>query len=229
VRIGVSQNTFGTGNVSTYTTLSFSPNEANAWFLLAVQKTGSVNLGTVTDSLTENTWSIFTDVAWTDGTGRIQLWKTTAGNTTTNARVVTYDCTGDAATGITMQAIQVRQSQQAIVQSSTLSKNVAASTPAIAFPAAVQASNGVLIVLANLSNGANVTAPTGYVRNVSDGYSTPTSGGEICTIAAGETNSNVTFGGTSASSWYAIGFEIQAAPDGTNWYYQTPTNGYQFA
>src|SRR5882724_2235330 len=226
---GVAASFADTTAASNYTTGSFSPSVGD-WLFLAVANTGSVVLGTVVDSLAENTWSNVTDLNWPDNTGRFQFWKATAATTTANSRTVSYQCTGDASTGCEGAVIQVTGST-GIVRQSAFSRNVASSTPAIALTSAVSTDSWMLSVLANLSNGAGVTEPSGWILNRNSGFNNPTTGQDTASKANGFTASNVTWGSTSATSWYAHVFEIAsttvaAVPDPG--YYQRLQGNYHY-
>jgi len=70
-------------------------------------------------------------------------------------------------------------------------------------------------MIAAVANGTNSTTtvvpPASWTESFDNGYNTPATGLEACFRSSGETNSTITFGGTTASTFASIAIELDAS------------------
>jgi len=202
-----------TSQSSTYTTTSFTP-AAGDLLAVFVGKTGSVNNGSVTDSL-GGTYTLVRNASKNASADFLQFFiadQLASGS----ALTITYDCTGDGATGCIIFAIRVsgmtRTGAAAISQNAAQSNQSAATTPAPAFSFNCDTNNPTLGFVLNATNPAAMTAPTSWAELIADvGYGTPTTGGEYVTRDSGFTGTTITWGSTSPSAYGDIIVELDTS------------------
>ena len=128
---------------------------------------------------------------------------------------VTFDCTGDNATGAIIGVAIVtgmsKTGAAAIRQSKIVQNQAAGGTPAVTFDAACLTGSITLGLVGNKSSPAGVVHPAGWTERYDSGYSLPTTGGEIITRDSGFTGTTITWGGTSATAFGVIGVELDTA------------------
>lgn len=129
-----------------------------------------------------------------------------------SSQTVTFDCTGDAATGCLIEVARVSgmtaTGVDAVRQTKT-GTGSAGTTPALTFNTAPEAANPVLAFVANASNTSPVVVhPSGWTERDEQVMSTPNSGCEYASLdSAGPTT--VTWGGTITGGWSGIILELQ--------------------
>lgn len=154
--------------------------------------------------------------------------------TDTDGHVVTFDCTGDPATGAIVACFTVsdvpRVGLDAIRQSAK-QDTTAAGTPAPAFGAAALTGNPTLGMVGNGTNPAGMTPPTSWTESsgADVGYGTPATGLEAVFRNSGFTGTTVTWGSASASAFGSIIIELDLSATGyktiANHNYVTVGNG----
>lgn len=119
------------------------------------------------------------------------------------AMSVTFDCTGDAATGANVIVAQVtgmtRTGASAVRQSATTANRATGGTPADTFPAAALTGNPTLGAVANSTSPAGLTPPTNWTELADIGYSTPATGLEVVSRDSGFTGTTITWGSTTSA------------------------------
>jgi fibronectin-binding autotransporter adhesin len=190
-----------TSNTNSYTTGSFTP-ATNDWLVAFVIASETATAATMTDSQ-----GLGFTLQHSVAIGVNTLYCFTANAlASASAMTVTFDCTGDNATGAVISVARVaggrwlRQIKSAI--------GSAGGTPAVTFDRNVTSGHAVIAVCANSSNPATLTPPTSYSEYTDTGYNTPTTGFEGTARASGETGATITWGGTSATDWGALAVEI---------------------
>lgn len=200
-------------NDTTYPSGSFTP-AANDFMVVFVAAAATVvSNPTLTDS---------------QGVGFLQYTSSTRGGGTAYlfvahalaaavARTVTFDCSGDAATGAVICVALVSGMTSlgsASVRQVGIFNGAAAGTPAGTFGAgstAVLTTNPTLGFLMNNTNPTGVTEPTGWTEREDTGFATPTTGAEYVSRDSGFTGTSITWGSTSASQFAGIIVELDAS------------------
>lgn len=138
------------------------------------------------------------------------------------SQTVTFDTTGDAATGAIIAVARVSGMTRmgnsgAVRQSAKQDNGASAGTPQPAFGAAALTGNPIIGCVGLATSTANkIVHPSGWSEK-SDvaGYSTPTTGLEYAAIDSGFTGTTVTWGGTAPSAFCASIVELDTtAPVG---------------
>jgi hypothetical protein len=132
-----------------------------------------------------------------------------------NAIVLTFDCSADAATGAIITVIRIsgitKDGVVSIKQSAKIENQAASGTPAITFGSSVLTGNPTLVAVTNSSNPAALAQPVSWTERSDNGYGTPPTGQESATRDSGFTGTTVTWNGTSASAFSAVGVEVDAS------------------
>lgn len=104
----------------------------------------------------------------------------------------------------------------AVRQSAEQTGGGVGATPAPAFSGAALTTNPVLGIVMNTTNPAGLTAPSGWTEPAGGdtGYSSPTTGCEVCFRSSGETGTTITWGSTSATAFSAGIMELDAGGGG---------------
>lgn len=202
--IGVTEPTAeiaSTSNSATYAFAAFTPT-ANAVLVVMVFASGTVAAApTITG--TGLTWNrLGSNQLYNATNTAYAFWAKTGaapGSTT-----ITFDCTGDNATGAVMGVFQFTDADVATAVSVKQFKFSAttAANPTITFDAAMGTLNGYAAAFGLPRNPPTSAAPASWTETFDTGYGTPTSGGSGAYRAGGETGSTVTF--TSASAAYGM-------------------------
>lgn len=203
--------TASTTNASSYASGSFTP-AAGDLLVAFVTATGTVAAGSMTDSQNLG-WSKVTTALKASSADTLYCFvanKFAAASSMT----VTFDCTGDAATGAVIQVVRVasmlRKGPLAIRQSA-VSSNQTSGTPGPSFAASALTGNVTLGLVGNATNPATMTTPTNWTEQNDTGYGTPTTGAEYVTRDSGFTGTTITWGSSSASAFGAIIVELDTS------------------
>lgn len=209
--------TTSTLNVTSYASGSFTAAVGDL-IVAFVGATATVAASpTLTDSLAEVTFTKITSSVKSGDT--IYLFVANGLATSTSSRTVTFDCTGDAATGaiITVYVItgMTRTGSGAVRQSAIQNSQTLGTTPAPAFSGAALTGNPVLGAVANATNPAALSVPAGsaptWTEGSDSGYATPTTGQETIWAASGFTGTTITWGSTSVTAYSDIIAEFDAS------------------
>lgn len=198
-------------DANTYATGAFTPAAGNL-LVAIVHASDTVAAGQFTDSMA-GSWAKISSVVNRTSLDTTYIF---VSNTRYNAVSMTgtFDCTGDTATGAIITIVRVsgmtRTGADAVLQFASIANQAAAGTPAITFGASVLTGNATIVGVGNSTNAAGITPPASWSETpCSDtGYATPTTGMECATRDSGFTGTTVTWGGTSASAFGAIGVEL---------------------
>jgi hypothetical protein len=211
--------TTSTSNVTSYATASFTPAVGDL-LLVFVVASGTVAAGTCTESVAETTFTKVTSCLKNSSADTNYLFIANKLLTSGTARTVTFDCTGDAATGAIVTVYRIaylgRWGSNAIRQSAVQANQAATGTPAPAFTTAALTTNPVLGLVGNSATAANsMSPPTGTTPTWNEGsdnaYSTPSTGSETIWINSGFTGTTVTWGSTCATAFGSIIVEVDAS------------------
>src|SRR5262245_15344789 len=208
VTSGVS--TTSTSNTTSYPSASFTP-AANDLLVAFVVSSGTVAAGTMTDSQSLGFTKV-ASVAYNAAADSVYCFianKLAAASSMT----VTFDCTGDAATGASIYVARLTGTEGSYYAQANTGSGAASTTPAVTMARAFNTNNGGLGCVGNGANPAALTPPTSWTETngVDTGYATPATGQECPNRVSGETGSTITWGGTSGTAWGAIVVEIYAS------------------
>jgi len=210
--------TASTSNATSYASGAFTP-AANDLLVAFVTASGTIATGTMTDS--QNLGFVKVTSALKNSSADTIYLFVAKNLANAKSMTVTFDCTGDAATGAIIQVVRIsgmnRTGLNAILQFAMQENQAAAGTPAPAFGAAAQTGNPTLGVVGNSTNPATMTAPTGWTENDDAGYITPTTGAEYVVRDSGFTGTTVTWGSTSASAFGAVIVELDTTTPSFSW------------
>lgn len=208
-----------TSNASSYAFGAFTPT-ANALLVVVVFGAATLAAGTMTGG--SLTWTKITSVAYAAGVNTAYIFKAQVGGSPSST-TITFDCTGDAATGAIMHCFQVT-GHNAGAPVAQFKTNTASST---------NATTGTLNRAANTNNGyiaawsgalgSNVsTPPTSWTETADTSITNPSMNGSAAFRATGETATSFTFT-NATTNWGCVFVEINEATQGG------PRNGAQFS
>jgi hypothetical protein len=123
----------------------------------------------------------------------------------------TFDCAADAATGAIIHVVEIDGCD--LVDFTTqvaVNGGTAGVTPSGTFAGSTDANAAVLAYLANTTNPAGVTEPSGFTELMDTGFDTPASGGEMSYRTSPGAITTVTWGSNSASIWATHIVEVKA-------------------
>jgi len=128
---------------------------------------------------------------------------------------VTFDCTGDDATGAVVMVASAsafsRAGAVAVRQTVVVSNEAGGLTPAPVFAAAARTENPTLVGNFTAS-GAGSTPPAGWTEQVDTSYATPTTGGGYVSRDSGFTGTTITWGSTITGQHGLIAVELDTSP-----------------
>lgn len=198
-------------NTNTYQSGSFTP-AAGDLLVVFVHGPGTVqNPSTMSSSV----GTTFTMVRRTTQAAANSMYCFVAdGTSNATAQTVTWNCTGDNATGALIQVILVSGMElvgaQAVRQTQAQASQAAGGTPAPVFGSAALTGNLCLGYVCNTSAPAGMTAPSTWANLNDSNSSTPTAGGSVCEKESGFTGTTVTWGSTSATAFGSMIVELWA-------------------
>lgn len=215
---GPAISTASSSNTTSYASASFIPN-AGDWLVVFVVATGTLVAGTMTDSLglgfTLIKWETYNTVASPADSIYCFVANKLASHT---SMTVTFDCTGDAASGCSIYVARISGMEGApgYWKQIKSAKGNGPGTPAVTMDTAFNTNNCGIACVGNGANPTSLTAPTGWTttNGVDTGYNTPTTGQESVNITSGETGTTITWGSSSSTNWGAIVLEIYVAGQG---------------
>lgn len=210
--------TASTTDATSYVSGAFTP-AAGDLLVAFVVANATVAAGTMTDSqalgFTKNTSAIYDDGGGVTATIYLFVSNATAA---ASSMTVTFDCTGDAATGTVIEVARVssltRTGSSAVLRSAVTSSGSNGNVPAATFAAAALTGNPTLGVVGNLTNPATLTPPTSWTEQSDTGFATPTTGTEYVSRDSGFTGTVITWGSSSASNYGVVIVEMDTSAAG---------------
>ena len=186
-------------DASSYAMTAFTPT-ANAVLLVFVHASGTVATGTMSGG--GLTWTKKTSVLNNTTDTNYLFWAKTGSSPVSTT--VTFDCTGDAATGVIMAAFQATGAD--IVTADPIKQvktNAAtAANPTVTMDTALTTTNAYAGFFGVPRNPPTSAAPASWTETLDTGHTTPTQGASGAYRNGGETGTTVTF--TSVSAAYGI-------------------------
>lgn len=205
--------TASTSNAGSYACGSFTPAVGDL-LVVGVIASGTVAAGALTSSAGYTFAKIATAVKAASA-DTLYLFVANQLVSAAAAQTVTFDCSGDNATGAVVSVVAVagmaRTGANAVRQFGVQNNGAAAATPTVALAAAALTGNVMLGQMGNATSPATVTPPSGWTERNDTGYSTPTTGSEYATRDSGFTGSSVAWGSTSATAFGAIAAELDTS------------------
>lgn len=200
-------------NVTSYASNSFTPADGDV-LLACVVATGTIATGTMTDSLALG----FTKVTSSTFTTSTHTCYAFVSNSfaTASAMTVTFDCTGDAATGAIIMVARVaglsKVGLAAVRQSGKQDNGAAAATPTVPLGGAALTTNPMIGFLGKASTTAQ-TPPSGWtaIGTPEPAFTTPSMQAGLSKRDSGETGSTITWGATVSTQFGAFVVEMDAS------------------
>jgi hypothetical protein len=212
---GVRHTATSTVDATSYTGPTFTPAVGDL-LVVTVVASDTVAAGSLSSS-EGYTFDKITSAVYASGANTIYLFVATGLVTAAVSQSVTFDCTGDAATGrfIAVHRVtgMVRAGAAAVRQTAKVENQAAAGTPEVTFSTAALTTNLILGVVGNSSNPAGMTPPSTWTARGDNGYDTPTTGVGAASKDNGFTSTAVTWGGASATVFGALAVELDASPN----------------
>lgn len=209
--IGVSEpvaEVASTSNASSYSFGAFTPT-GDSFLVVMVFATGTVAAGSMTGGGLE--WVKLA----TGGYNTNDTYYVFAAQCSSSpgSVTITFDCTGDNATGCVMMCFQFTGHNQFNPIKQVSHGNTTGANPAVTGILAMDTNNGYCAAFGMPRNPPTSAAPASWTEVADAGYNTPASGASGAYRAGGETGTSVTF--TSASAAYGIAFvEVNEAAVG---------------
>lgn len=206
--------TTSTANGTSYASNSFTP-AAGDLLVVLVTASGTYTV-TAPGSMTDSQGLGFTRIANVSDNNSSPSYLFVANNfASASSMTVTFDCTGDAATGAIIEVFRVsgmsKTGSSAVAQVKMANARAAGSTPSIAFDNAAQTGNPTIGLIGQRANPAALTEPSGWTEASDSGYSTPNTGQETVYKNSGLAGTTVTWGSTAATIWSGIIAELDAS------------------
>lgn len=203
-----------TANVTSYVSASFTPTVGDL-LVVWVVTSATVATGTMTASANGITLTKVTSIAWAGAANTNYLFIANQKVPSSPvAMTVTFDCTGDAATGafVSIEAVagMTAVGTAAVVQSATANA-ASGTTPAATFAGSALTGNPTLGCVGNANNPAAITPPGSWTELLDSGYSTPGTGIEVISRDSGFTGTTITWGGTTTAAHGDIIVELDAS------------------
>jgi len=208
--------TASTLNQATYASASFAPASGDLLVVLVTAST-TVDAGDITVSANGVTSMTRVDRSTSSTSSHSQyIFVANQLTTGTASMTVTFDCTGDDATGAIVMVARVagmtKTGATAIKQSVKLDNGAGSTTPTFTFAASCLTGNPTLVVLGQVSTAGSVP-PSGWTEAVDTSYSTPTIGGTYVFRDSGFTGTTITWGDTETAHG-GVAVELDASASG---------------
>lgn len=125
--------------------------------------------------------------------------------------IYTATNTGDTGGGLTVLKVtsMTRTGVNAVLQNigeSTQTEN----PPSVAFAAATNTNNPIIVAVFGEDNPAALTAPTSFTERTDTGWATPTSGIEVATVDSGQTGTSYAWSGGALTDHNEVGIELNS-------------------
>lgn len=208
-----------TTNADTYDSGSFSPGSVGELLVVAVIAGGTSDPAVLTAS--GNGVSTFHRVDMVGFNGDLNetyLFVANQLTTGTSAMTVTFDCTGDTASGAIIQVCGVvgmsKTGSAAVRQSTSIANGTGGTTPEFVFPGNCLTGNVTIYAIGEISTGGLLT-PTNWTEGAQSSFSTPTIGGAYGYRESGFTGTTVTWPGNETAHG-GVFVELDTTSSATN-------------
>jgi hypothetical protein len=198
-----------TANATSYASPSLTP-AANDLLVVFVAATETVSQASMSDSQGLG-WTKITSATWSATTHTLYCFVANA-LAAASAMTVTFDCTGDDATGCIMHIARVsgmgRTGASAVRQSAVQSNQAGSTTPAPVFGSAALTDNPVLGAVATNDAINAITQPSGWTERNELTITGPSARHEYVSKDSGFTGTTVTWGSNPALGYADIIVEM---------------------
>ena len=196
-------------NTTSYALASFTPT-ANRLLVLWAIATGTTAAGSVTNTGTTLTWAKATSVEWGGSAHTIYcFWAQVPAST--SASVITFNCTGDAATGCIL-AIQQYDGHNTNYPIRQVKTNLATSaTASLTFDSDLLTGNASSAASGLASNTITFGSITSYTASANTTYTTPGTRGGAWYQTGGITSGSISSTLSGSVQWGMAAVEIWAA------------------
>jgi hypothetical protein len=208
-----------TSNLTAYTTGAFTP-AASDLLVAGVGAANTIAAGTMTDSqglgFTKITSGLFM------GSADTYYFFVANALAAASSMTVTFDCTGDAASGVNFFVSRVAgmtaTGSAAVRQTAKDENGTGSNNPCVSqFASACLTANPTLGYVFNGNNPAAQTPPTNWTEQADTGFATPSRGGEYISRDSGFTGTQIQWGSIGSATYGALIVELDtgAAPPPT--------------
>lgn len=163
-----------TTNATSYAFGAFTPS-ANSTLVVFVFATGTVAAGTMSGG--SLTWTRATSQLYNSVDTAYVFWAQTGGSP--GSTTITFDCTGDGATGAVMAVVEFTGTDATIPIRQVKKSATTAANPTVTFNNALLTGNGYAAGFGMPRNPPTSAAPGSWTEIADTGYGTPTSGGTV--------------------------------------------------
>lgn len=207
--------TKSTSDGTSHTSGSFTP-AANDLIVVTVYASGTAvanSPGTMTDSQRLG----FTRVTSATGAPNSVYVFVANALSTASSMTVTFDSTGDGATGAIITVWRVagmsRTGQSASKQSKTVVNGPAGGTPSVTFSTDCDTNNPTIALVGNAANPAGLTPPNAWTEpaGADVGYDNPTRGAAGVFRNSGFAGTTIKWASTSATAWHIAAVELDTS------------------
>lgn len=194
-----------TSNLTAYSLAAFTPS-ANATLVVFVFASGTVAAGTMSGG--SLTWTRATSQVYNSTSTAYVFWANTGGSP--GSTTITFDCTGDAATGCVMAVVEFTGTDSSNPIRQVKKGSATSANPSVTFNHALLTGNGYAAGFGVPRNPPTATEPGSWTKIADTGYGTPNAGGAVAYRAGGETGTTYSFTSASAA-WGMIAVEVNAS------------------
>jgi hypothetical protein len=212
--------TVSSSNSSSYTSSAFTPVDGDLLVVFVVASDTTTDAATLSSSVGEQTFSRIVTTNKNTNADRLYAFVSNF-KATAISQTVTFDCTGDQATGAIIGIARISGipliGLGAIKQYAVQTNQGGATTPNTVFSNNVLSGNPTLGFIGNGTNTATMTPPTNWSELSDVGYNSPSTGLEYVYRNSGFNGTNIIWGNNSSSPFGSIILEIAAQAVDITW------------
>lgn len=196
-----------TANTTSYAPLTAYTPTANALQVVFVMASGTVAVATMTGG--SLTWTLRHSRA--SGAGSTLYCFTAQAGGSPASTDPTFDCTGDAATGVAMAVLEVTGHDQTTPEVQHGDGAASGTNPVCTFGSSLNTNNCYLCAVGGNVSAPAYTEPGSFTETAEIGHASPNNGIEVCYRINGETGTTLTWSAAS-TNWVSVGIEIAVEP-----------------
>lgn len=132
-----------------------------------------------------------------------------------SSTTITFDCTGDGATGAVIGVVEVTGGNTSNPVRQFKANNATSTNPTWTLDTAMDTNNGYFAFYGAPKNPPGTAAPTSWTLSLDTGHTSPTNGAAGAFRAGGETGTTVTFTDVDSLAWGGVAIEICEASNCT--------------
>jgi hypothetical protein len=204
-----------TSNTTSYASNSFTPTQGDLLYVTCAASDTTVTTPTLTASANGITFTRV--IGAVKAVGADSMFTYVANQlvgASPSAMTVTFDCTGDAATGciivVALVSGMTKTGSTAIKQSAKVDNVAGGTAPSTVFGASCDTNNPTIFSFM-VTVAVGTTPPTNWTERTDLTYATPTQGGGYDSRDSGFTGTTITLGSTANGNCCAIAVELDAS------------------